>query len=333
VFHPDFSGEIIVIQTLYNSDEVRKAITRIFRNHTVRRVAIVAFVGESARLLLPNPAGLELICWPKAGGTSPNALRELAKNKVDIRFADRLHTKLYWADGEGAVVTSANLSRNALGSGDLKEFGIACESRDINIERVIADLAARPMTERELRKLDRSHDAWMVRNPARMSRNGNSFTEWYSSIARKDWKLSCWEGKALSWSSNAKEIVRRDYGLTEPEKGFTDDRNNGYKSHDWVLTFRAGRSGADQIEWQYVDYVIEVDKKDRAAYRGNFRFEVAQASPDKNYPAPPFRLDVTFKKAFKSATQSIVKKDTVPLRLSAKLFEIVHEKYLNINEA
>src|SRR4051812_26338296 len=109
---------------LYTSAEVRKAIIDLFTGCKGRRVAVVGFVGDGAESYLPKPSGIELICWPKAGGTNPNVLRRLAKNKVIIRFADRLHMKVYWAEGTGSIVTSANLSANALGAGNLKELGV-----------------------------------------------------------------------------------------------------------------------------------------------------------------------------------------------------------------
>src|SRR5262245_37865896 len=109
---------------LYTAAEVRSAIVRLFSFSRGRRVAISAFVGDGAEAYLPKPSGIQLICWPKEGGTNPNALRRLMAKGVEVFFCDALHMKVYWAEGRGAVVTSANLSRNALGAGDLKEVGV-----------------------------------------------------------------------------------------------------------------------------------------------------------------------------------------------------------------
>ena len=95
---------------LYTSADVRQAIIRLFRSSKGHRVAISAFVGDGAEAYLPKPKGLQLICWPKAGGTNPNVLRKLMKRGVEVFFADRLHMKTYWSEDRGAVVTSANLS-------------------------------------------------------------------------------------------------------------------------------------------------------------------------------------------------------------------------------
>src|SRR4051812_23758 len=97
---------------LYTSSDVRSAVIDLFSNSKGRRVAVVGFVGAGAESYLPKPEGIELYCWPKAGGTNPNMLRTLAKRKVEIRFVDSLHMKVFWAEKRGAVVTSANLSTN-----------------------------------------------------------------------------------------------------------------------------------------------------------------------------------------------------------------------------
>lgn len=69
---------------LYSQTAIFRTIKRIFQAPQTRRVAITAFVGDGAESYLPAPAEIRLVCWPKAGGTSPRALRRLMKRKVDI---------------------------------------------------------------------------------------------------------------------------------------------------------------------------------------------------------------------------------------------------------
>src|SRR4051812_5854740 len=109
-----------MVEVLYSSEAIRVAVRDLFRRGRGRRGAIVAFVGDGAEASLPRPSGLELYCWPCAPGTNPRAIRLLRKLGVDTFFVDRLHTKLYWASGRGAVVASSNLSTNAYGHGGLK---------------------------------------------------------------------------------------------------------------------------------------------------------------------------------------------------------------------
>jgi len=53
---------------------------------------------------------------------------------ANLQFADRLHMKVYWSEGSGVVVTSANLSTNALGVGDLKEAGVLLGPESLDID-------------------------------------------------------------------------------------------------------------------------------------------------------------------------------------------------------
>src|SRR5687768_14234143 len=109
-------------EVLYTSESIRRAIRHIFGQGSGRRVAVVAFVGNRAEAYLPYPKGLELYCWPAVPGTNPDAIRKLAnKLEVDVRFADKVHMKLYWSANRGAIIASSNLSSNAYGHGDLKE--------------------------------------------------------------------------------------------------------------------------------------------------------------------------------------------------------------------
>lgn len=71
---------------LCNSAEIRQEIIQLFKSPGKRRVAISAFVGMGADAYLPNPKGLKLICWPKAGGTNPDMLRKLIKRGVEVFF-------------------------------------------------------------------------------------------------------------------------------------------------------------------------------------------------------------------------------------------------------
>src|SRR5690349_21276883 len=124
-------------QILYTSTDVRSAIIDVFRNSRGRRVAITAFVGNGVESYLPKPKGIELVCWPKAGGTNPEAIRKLIKLGVSVSFSPGLHMKIYWTEDVGAVITSANLSTNALGAGNLMEFGVLVPSKQIDINKLL----------------------------------------------------------------------------------------------------------------------------------------------------------------------------------------------------
>jgi hypothetical protein len=142
-----------VARFLRDGQSIRKEVRRLFSEEKGRRVALVAFVGKSAEAYLPKPSGLELICWPQAPGTNPATITFLLKKKVDVRFARRLHMKVYWTESRGAVVASANLSTNAYGAGALHEAGVLLPSSAININSLLKSVAPQKVTTNALTKL------------------------------------------------------------------------------------------------------------------------------------------------------------------------------------
>ena len=264
-----------------------------------RRVAIAAFVGEGARTFIRNPKGVELICWPKAGGTNPLELRKLKRAGARIRFVDRLHMKLYWAAGRGAIITSANLSTNALGAGDLKEFGVLLPANSLRIDAVIASLRTRPFNAVDMRKLELEHR----KLKARMRRSGEgtdrvSFREWYELPARSEWKLGWWDSKG-GFSKNARQHARGEFNAGAAYN-FISCRAKEYCVGDWALSFRLSNKGASGLEWLYVDFAVKVSRADKA-YFNDYPFQAVQVSTPKYYPAPPFAIGSDFRMAFSKA--------------------------------
>lgn len=137
------------IKILSSSKEIKAAIKEIFKSNRRRRVAITAFVGDEAHAYLSNPENLELYCWAKAGGTNPIAIRELILRGAKVYFSDSLHMKLYWSN-QGVVITSANLSTFALGSGGLKEIGVLLPASSVNIDKIIKSLDTQIASEEKI---------------------------------------------------------------------------------------------------------------------------------------------------------------------------------------
>jgi hypothetical protein len=63
------------VKVPYTSAELRKTIKDVLSNPQPgdRRVALVAFVGGQAEAFLPDPEGLEIVCWFQPGSTSARA--------------------------------------------------------------------------------------------------------------------------------------------------------------------------------------------------------------------------------------------------------------------
>ena len=114
------------MKILYGSEMIRAAIVDLFGKATKfdRRVVLVAYIGKDHAKFLLNPAGIQIVCNPTPGATSPIAVSELQQLGADIYFSDKLHMKVYWSQKKGCVITSANLSQNALGVRGLKEAGV-----------------------------------------------------------------------------------------------------------------------------------------------------------------------------------------------------------------
>jgi len=286
---------------LYTSSEVRRAIIDLFYRSKGRRVAIAGFVGDGAESYLPRPKGIELVCWPKAGGTNPNSLRRLVKKGVVVRFADNLHMKVYWAEGQGAVITSANLSTNALGAGDLKELGVKLGRGQVNIQRVLGSLRSRPMGDAELRTLDRQHALLMARQGGRTEKkNAISFADWYVSSARQKWKLWSW-AETVSQSKFSKDFVKSQYSVPAPHWTYACPPNAFVRS-DWILTCRITGKRISRVQWMFADFVVRVPKSD-PTYDKEWLCEIIQVWPLGRYAAPPFRLGREFVTGFRKAVK------------------------------
>jgi hypothetical protein len=194
-------------RVLYNSTAVRSAIVNLFRTGGSARVAISAFVGDGADAYLPCPKGLRLICSPTPGATNPRTLRLLMSKGVTVEFVERLHMKVYWAEGRGAVVASANLSANAMGIGGLKEAGVLLPPDEVDIGRILKQLKPRP-AKPELRRLDVEHRAYWKRAPrVGVRHKAISYTEWFKSPAPEQWRICTYSTVSNDLSDTALQII------------------------------------------------------------------------------------------------------------------------------
>jgi hypothetical protein len=298
-------------------------------------VAITAFVGKGAESYLPRPEGITLVCWPKAGGTNPAALRTLMKRKVEVLFSDQLHMKVYWAEGRGCVLTSANLSTSALGSGNLKEAGILIGSTEIDIDALLSSFRTRPVTEREMKKLDRAHARFTALNQFQVESSFPTFMTWCRTPMRTVWKLG-WFDCHRPTSKAGKARAKEDFGITDPANSVAarpkDYRRDG---GEWILTFSLARDSPTDIGWMFSNYVVDVSPRDKHVYERDFPCEAVQVWPLSRYPGRPFRIDSSFRKAFRTAMGSFgadrirrSPNSTPPeelIRLIAKTFEANEE--------
>ncbi|HEX9136686.1 MAG TPA: hypothetical protein VF905_07045, partial [Nitrospirota bacterium] len=260
--------------------------------------AITAFVGDGAEAYLPNPAGLDLICWPTIG-TNPDELRRLIDSDVNVYFSDNLHMKIYWSR-KGAIITSANLSDNALSGNKLKEVGILVDSTDIDIERIKSTLTISPVTRKTLSKLDREHNLER-KTSHKPEKENRTFLDWFFAPMRTPtWKLGWWD-EQMDYSKKSIEIAKKEYGRETPLRAITG-KSRDYKEGEWVLQFKLLNNTPANFSWLFVDHKLQVPSSDKKAYDPKYPYEYFQARAKKSYP---FILDKKFKESFKSAVREL----------------------------
>ena len=186
---------------LIGNAAIRTAVQTIMRPPAARKIVVVAFVGTGATRYILGPARqasrLQVICWDKEGCTSPKEIRTLRERGAAVRFAQDLHMKLYWSQGHGAVIGSANLSDNGLGDGGLHELAVRVDARDIDIRAVLDGIDSRPVTNALLDDLFRRTADYRRRNNGldvfgRAPGHPVTFESWLKS-QQPSWKFFVYE--------------------------------------------------------------------------------------------------------------------------------------------
>lgn len=281
---------------LRNSSEIQQQLHSLLSG-SGRKVAVVAFVGINAVKYLPDDvSGLEVICWPKAGGTHPDGIRKLIKKKAAVYFFNRMHQKIYWRENTGVVIGSANLSDNALGENGLHEFAVYCEDERFDIEGLLLALRYDAVTDAALEKLDREHAVYARNTPesaeSSASRAPNTFVSATKTSHRKKWKLVTWS-EHRDDNEHIANTVNAQFGTTTWAND-NDVSSASFEKGDFVLQIRTNDDGIIEranAKWLLVDLV--------AGGRGN-RAIVQVAKLDNRTP-PPFDIDPVFLKRFKRA--------------------------------
>jgi len=314
-----------LLEVLYTQADVSREVKKLFGSTENRRVAISAFVGDGADALLPRPRGIHLVCWPKPGGTNPGMLRELWKNGVRIEFSNRLHMKVYWAENGAAIITSANLSSNALGQQNLKEVGIKIDSDLIDIDKILRSLSARPITKSALRALEVAHRRYWKNNRGTVKRDkAITFKDWMGPPAGEEWKLLAWNEESKV-SKAVTERLKLEYPTRKKTEDSFDAKPGWYEEDDWVLSFRYAGKKVTEIMWRYIDWLVKVNP-----HAPGYPLDIVQVWPSDHYPQPPFKIDPKFRKAFISVVAALERKDVWDLegqKPSEGMLSRILEKY------
>lgn len=315
-------------QTLYTSSDLRKSIRSLFieKHKNKRRVVCVAYIGADCMDFIPYAKNLEVYCWPQAGGTNPIGLNRLLKAGAKVFFIDGLHTKVYWTDGVGAVVTSANLSRNALEEGNLLELGIYLEDSSlVNIEQILNQRPKREAKKAEINRLKKRSDllSGLLASATSNVSSPVTFEEWYSSPIKMPWKLAWTDEGDYPLTQSSEEYVEGNYSGSKATD-WSHARKDEYKPGDWLLCFSIDTGKV--YGWMFITDVVPKRKGEQ--YWKDSPFMALQVG--KRPPYSPFSLTPGFKKSFKNATtQYGLKKiqERPDSKVPQKLLKLLKDQY------
>jgi len=325
-------------EILYNSNVIRNKIKFIFDapKQSGRRVALVAYVGQDYAKYLPSPRGIEVICSPTAGATSVIAIDGLRKAKARVRFSDKLHMKVYWSEARGCVITSANLSANALGVRGLKEAGIWIEPDTVNIDKLL--IAAQPynVTSARINKLRREeerHKRAMASIGKRETDHGFRYIDWYKleSAAKTNWKLADFDPNLDYYLADAgKRRAKDEFNVYDPVNYHGVGKGEAQEG-DWLLQVPYDykqKNVIGRIVWMKVDFVVPIGRRERSRDKEN-PFQAVQVMPTSRYERPPFPLTPQFSKAFRAAAAKIGRNCLVPgtMKPSKRLLEAIADRF------
>lgn len=280
---------------LYNSNQIKEQLNIIF-SASGTKWAIVGFVGYNALDHLPyGVSDLSVVCWPKAGGTNPDGVRRLIENGISVYFCDRLHQKIYWQEGAGLIVGSANLSENALGEGGLHEFGVYCDDESFDIKDILSTLNYEKVTSESLIALDIAHAAHNRINKTNQDQFPSTPIDFLSATSMqypKQWKIAAWSELREDNSLIQKEI-EANFGT----KTWVNDNDvdlDAFQVGDFVLQIKTNDDGVIEranARWLLVDFIS--GKRNNKA--------IVQISKLDNRTPPPFEINSNFKKNLKKA--------------------------------
>jgi len=287
------------MEILYSSNDLRGAIRKLLidPDSDDRRVVLVAYVGGKAQAFLPNPKGLEIVCWLQPGSTDPLAIERLIRRGAKIYKSDRVHMKVYWSRLRGCVICSANASGNALGGGIQKEAGVLLPPNAVDIERLWTYTKPEPIKSSDLKRLTILGNRTPVTYRNLTRTQPPEFLEWRTMLGPSDWKLGPWD-VAPGFSEEAVTKAKETYG-TEPYD-YLFLQNGELKEDEWVLSFKV--PGVTQIGWMRPDFIVAVGPQDKVFDKA-YPFQAVQANPPDSH-RPPFKIDAAFRQAFKKTIKA-----------------------------
>lgn len=273
----------------------------------------VAFWGKGSEKLiaLERRRNFKIICNLKMGGTNPNVIKKMPRDKV--RQIDTLHAKVYIGDSF-AIVTSANASANGLGlEGAEQASWIEAAVRVDHIAPICTWFdslwgEARNITDSDI---ENALVAWEQRHRAkpRSKRSTKAVAPSFAGFDTRgeDLPLIAWVPNS-AWEPNEdvlkmklgyynKNVRRRiDEGI---DIGGDADRKI-LKPGKWVLVWQRTATGAprrgSKLSWVNLGQIID----DAFRYDGKGRWQAVALSAEVMPPSEPFNIcEDIFAKSFR----------------------------------
>ncbi|MEK8028842.1 phospholipase D-like domain-containing protein [Pseudaquabacterium rugosum] len=284
---------------LTSSKSIKEELHKLFSNKG-KKLAIVAFVGSKPTTLLPDGINnLHVICWPLAGGTHPDGIRQLISAGIKVSFCDDMHIKLFYREGAGVIIGSANLSTNALNGGQ-HEFCVFIDDEKFAIGTVLSQISPiYPVSEDNLSKLDLEHNIYTRKNPAANTSTTSkcpTFQEATRSAFPKKWKIA-----TFSEDLPEEDVIELQDGLIAtfgaPDwTNYHGIEEEHFKPGDFILQVEVSEKSGKAINkprWLFVDHIAKITSTSVV---------VELTSTPKS--TRPFEVNNEFSKAFKLAFNS-----------------------------
>jgi hypothetical protein len=299
------------MQVLTTDKQMRDAIRRVLAPAHGNRIAVVAFVGADAEAFLPDPRGITIYCWPKAGGTNPHAIGHLKRAGAVVHFVERLHMKLFSSTGGGTVVGSANLTQNALGNGGLIECGVFIDHSLVEIRAIVSRLVIVADFEARLRRLHEEHVHYYQRNPLPVSGRRKllpklPFPRWYAGgRARQPWRLG-WYLEDVAAPTDSTTALEAESGTAEHYRFVGAAKRSDMHPDLFTLSVQIGGSDRHvkigRPSWWIPEVCIKSAEKDWADYPFIW---FAQNRPPRGLRSPFDEGDPVFVEALRRTISAI----------------------------
>jgi hypothetical protein len=284
---------------LTSSRSIKTEINSLFSKEG-NKMAIVAFVGKNPTALLPKGIkDLHVICWPLAGGTHPDGIRQLITAGIKVSFCNDMHIKLFYCKDGGAIIGSANLSASALNGGQ-HELCVLVDGKNFDIDGVLSQISpTHPVTEDSLAKLDTEHNIYIRRNPSADNSNAEKRTAFHEAMRSdfpKKWKLATFSGDLPEKEiGEMQEDLNGNFG-TPDWNNYHGIEEEHFKPGDFILQVEVSEDSGKAINkpgWLYIDHIAKTSSTAVA---------VELTSTPKSIQ--PFATNNDFTKAFKLAFNS-----------------------------